>query len=111
MAEQDVDPAVHRRRLRSILRRTRESLGIMQATAAHEMAWSVSKLIRIETGVVTISVNDLRALLTYYGITDTDRVAQLVEMARNARKNSWLQGYKGIASDAFLAFLAHEGTA
>lgn len=111
MAERDVDPAVDRRRLRNILRRTRESLEIIQATAAHEMSWSVSKLIRIETGVVTISVNDLKALLVYYGITDAGRVDELVEMARNARRNSWLNEYRGIASDAFLAFLAHEGTA
>src|SRR5690242_5158470 len=111
MAERDVDPAVDRRRLRNILRRTRELLGIIQATAAHEMSWSVSKLIRIETGVVTISVNDLRALLAYYRVTDADRIAELVEMAKNARRNSWLHGYRGIASDAFLTFLAHEGTA
>ncbi len=111
MSEQDVDPAVDRRRLRNILRRTRESLGIIQATAANAMSWSVSKLIRIETGVVTISVNDLKALLAYYGITDPGRVDELVGMARNARRNSWLNEYRGIASDAFLAFLAHEGTA
>jgi transcriptional regulator with XRE-family HTH domain len=111
MLEQDVDPAVHRRRLRNILRRTRESQGIIQATAANAMAWSVSKLIRIETGVVTISVNDLKALLGYYGITDARRVDELVEMAKNARRNSWLHEYRGAAGDVFLAFLGHEGAA
>ena len=111
MPEQDVDPAVHRRRLRNILRRARESQGIIQATAANAMSWSVSKLIRIETGAVTISVNDLRALLTYYDITEANRVDELVEMAKNAKKPSWLHDYKGVAGDVFLAFLAHEGTA
>jgi len=64
MAERDVDPAVDRRRLRNILRRTRELLGIIQATAAHEMSWSVSKLIRIETGVVTISFDYINGVVS-----------------------------------------------
>jgi len=69
-----MDPSVYRRRLRNTLRETRESLGIIQATAAAEMTWSVSKLIRIETGMVTISVNDLKALLGYYKIDDPERI-------------------------------------
>jgi hypothetical protein len=75
------------------------------------MSWSVSKLIRIETGSVTISVNDLRALLTYYQITDSAETAELVEMAKSSRRNSWLRQYRGIASDTFLAFLGHEDAA
>lgn len=111
MLERDVDPSVYRRRLRNTLRRTRESRGIIQTTAASEMAWSVSKLIRIETGAVTISVNDLKALLAYYEITDAETINNLIEMAKNSRRSSWLSMYKGIASDVFLAFLGHEDAA
>jgi transcriptional regulator with XRE-family HTH domain len=111
MRERDVDPTVYRRRLRNILRRRRESLGITQANAAMEMSWSVSKLIRIETGAVTISVNDLRVLLPFYQITDEKTVSDLIEMAKNSRKHSWLGIYKGVASDVFLAFLGHEDAA
>jgi transcriptional regulator with XRE-family HTH domain len=85
MLERDVDPTVYRRRLRNILRRTREKLEITQAHAAREMSWSVSKLIRIETGTVTISVNDLKVLLPFYGITDEKAVTDLIEMAKNSR--------------------------
>jgi transcriptional regulator with XRE-family HTH domain len=111
MPERDMDPSVYRRRLRNTLRRTRETLGIIQSTAAAEMSWSVSKLIRIETGMVTISVNDLRALLGYYKIDDPEKVASLVEMAKNSRRSSWTSPYKGIASDVFLTYIGHEDAA
>ena len=111
MPERDMDPSVYRRRLRNTLRQTRESLGIIQATAAAEMSWSVSKLIRIETGMVTISVNDLKALLPSYRITDPEKVTSLVEMARNSRLSSWTSRYKGIASDVFLTYIGHEDAA
>lgn len=111
MPERDVDPTVYRRRLRNILRRTRESLRITQTAAASEMNWSVSKLIRIETGAVTISVNDLKALLAFYNVTDSETVKSLIEMARYSKKHSWLSAYKDIASDVFLAFLGHEDAA
>jgi transcriptional regulator with XRE-family HTH domain len=111
MPDRDVDPTVYRRRLRNILRRERESRGITQTTAAEAMAWSVSKLIRIETGTVTISVNDLKMLLAHYGITDPGRVNELVEMSKASREHSWLWPYRGIASDVFLTFLGHEEAA
>lgn len=111
MPDRDVDPIVYRRRLRNILRRERESRHVTQSKAAREMNWSVSKLIRIETGAVTISVNDLKVLLTYYEVTDPDRVSQLIEMSKASRGRTWLGGYKGIASDVFLAFLGHEEVA
>jgi transcriptional regulator with XRE-family HTH domain len=111
MPESDVDPNVYRRRLRNTLRRMRDALGITQTAAAKEMSWSVSKLIRIETGQVTISVNDLRALLTLYNVTDQQTVEQLIDMAKQSRVHSWTHAYRGVASDVFLAFLGHEAAA
>jgi transcriptional regulator with XRE-family HTH domain len=111
MPEQDVDASVYRRRLRNTLRRMRDSQDITQSAAAEAMSWSLSKLIRIETGTVTITVNDLRALLGYYGCTDAEQVDALIEMSKNCRKPSWTSPYRGIASDVFLAFLGHEAAA
>jgi transcriptional regulator with XRE-family HTH domain len=82
-----------------------------QASVASAMSWSVSKLIRIETGSHTISQNDLKALLGHYQITDSEKVESLVEMAKHSKMASWLGAYRGIASDVFLAFLAHEDAA
>ena len=90
MSERGTDPSVHRRRLRNTLRRMRESQGMTQNAAAKAMDWSVSKLIRIEAGTVSISVNDLKALLHHYGVTGDKEVNGLVEMARSIRQSSWL---------------------
>jgi len=108
MTERDIDPGVHRRKLRSILRQLRENCGKTQSATAAEMSWSVSKLIRIESGSVTISVNDLRALVRSYGVTDDERIEELVKLARLARGHSWLNGYRDVASDEYLAYLAYE---
>jgi hypothetical protein len=58
------------------------------------MDWSLSKVIRIEKGTVSISTNDVRALLQLYDVTDERHVADLVELARAARKKAWWTAYK-----------------
>lgn len=106
-----IDPAIHRRRLRAALRTAREGAGFTQRDVALEMDWSLSKLIRIETGVVSISTNDLRALLGHYGVTDQERVRQLLETARAARRRSEWSAYSGTVSPEFIAYLAYESSA
>lgn len=75
------------------------------------MDWSISKLIRIETGSVSIATNDLRVLLSHYNITDSNRVDSLLELARAARERSRWSVYKEISSPEYVAFLAYESTA
>ena len=112
MAErQRTDPSVHRRRLRGELRRARETAGFTQRDVARAMDWSLSKLIRIETGAVSITTNDLKALLGHYGITDPLRVESLVEVARSSRERSWWGIYRDIASPEYIAFLGYESSA
>ena len=104
------DPTIHRRRLRSELRKAREAAGKTQRETAAAMDWSMSKLIRIETGDVRISTNDLRALLNYYGV-DGGRVEALVEVARAAREQPHWARYRDVASPEYLAFLGYESSA
>ena len=61
-------PAVARRRLRLALRRARDAKGLTQQQVADELFWSLSKVNRIESGDVTISITDLRALLALLGV-------------------------------------------
>ncbi|MDQ1293120.1 MAG: hypothetical protein QG608_1001, partial [Actinomycetota bacterium] len=75
------------------------------------MDWSLSKLIRIESGTVTIATNDLRALLAHYGVTDRERVEDLVEVGRSSRERSWWSAYKGVVSLEYLCFLGFESSA
>jgi transcriptional regulator with XRE-family HTH domain len=93
-ASENLSPVVQRRRLRTELRRARLDAGLTQEQVAAAMDWSLSKLIRIENGTVGISMNDLKAILAHYKITDEDRVAELLALSRGARERSWWNAYR-----------------
>jgi transcriptional regulator with XRE-family HTH domain len=82
-------PAAARRRLRLALRSAREAKHLTQAEVAEELEWSISKVNRIENGEVTISLTDLRALITFLGISDGSVVDEMTRDARTARKRGW----------------------
>jgi transcriptional regulator with XRE-family HTH domain len=83
-------PAVARRRVRLAIREAREAKNLTQGQLATAMEWSLSKVMRIEIGEVTISPNDLRPLLDHLGITDTARVDELVRDAKLSRsRRQW----------------------
>src|SRR5690349_9051819 len=86
----DGSPVVSRRRLRTELRTARMSADLTQEEVAKEMDWSLSKIIRIETGSVSLSRNDLYGLLRLYQISDRHREDELLSLARAARRvSSW----------------------
>lgn len=99
-----------RRRLRLELREERERAGKSQNEVAHEMDWSISKIIRLEAGQVGISTNDLKALLDLYEISDTERRTFLVQLARAARDQSaWWNAYRDVLpSPDYQDFLGYE---
>jgi transcriptional regulator with XRE-family HTH domain len=83
-------PAVARRRVRLALRKTREERGLTQGQVAEAMEWSLSKVMRIESGEVTISLNDLRPLLVYLDIVEPAVVDELMQAARvSRRRKEW----------------------
>lgn len=88
------NPVAGRRRLRAALRRHREERKLTQQHVADAMEWSLSKLIRIESGSVGVSTTDLRALLTYYGVTEPTTVNGLMELARAGRRRPWWNEYR-----------------
>lgn len=102
------DPSVQRRRLRMELRKARETAGLKQTDVAREMDWSPSKLIRIESGQVSISTNDLRALLTHYQVKDSRRVGSLLELAKASRGSSFYDQYTPFLKPGFRDYLAYE---
>jgi hypothetical protein len=75
------------------------------------MDWSLSKVIRIETGAVGISTNDLKALLTLYRIRGSERTDELVELARASRQSSWWSKYRSDISPQYLQFIEYEEAA
>lgn len=112
MAEvQEQDPTVQRRRLRVELRNARDAVGLRQADVAQAMDWSLSKLMRIERGEVSVSTNDLRALLNHYGVKDKGKVNGLLELARSARGSSFYDQYTELLKPGFKGYLAYEASA
>jgi hypothetical protein len=76
------------------------------------MDWSLSKLIRIESGAVNVSTTDLKALLQHYGITDQAKVDSFVEMAKASRdRRAWWGEYRESTSQQFVNYLAYENSA
>jgi transcriptional regulator with XRE-family HTH domain len=103
--------AIQRGRLTRELRRIRKDTGMTQEQAAAAMEWSLSKLIRIEGGGVSISVSDLRSLLAMYQITDESYVDELVALARAARQRSWLTAFRDVTSSQYVTFVGYEAAA
>jgi transcriptional regulator with XRE-family HTH domain len=103
-------PEVKRRRLKAALRRERETTGLTQGQVADALDWSVSKIIRIETGAVGLSGTDLRALMDLYKITDEKRQTELLELARGSRKQSWSE-YGDVYSTAARRLFGYEASA
>lgn len=104
-------PLVQRRRLRTELKRARQSSGQTQEQVAAEMDWSLSKVIRIESASSGLSANDLRALLQLYGVADPEQVASLLALARAARRRSWWSAYRDIAPRSLLQLIEYESAA
>lgn len=103
-------PEVKRRQLKAALRHEREAAGFSQKQVSETLDWSVSKIIRIEAGAVGLTATDLRALMELYKITDEKRRAELLELARSSRKQSWSE-YSDVYSVAARTLFGHEAAA
>lgn len=100
-------PTVRQRRLRIELRNARDEAGLTQEQVAENLDWSLSKVIRIESGTVNISTTDLKALLSVYGVTE-ERINELVELAKAARERTWWSGYKKILPQQYYNLIGYE---
>lgn len=107
----DVDPSLNRRRLRIALRKAREATKQSQGQAAQALDWSLSKIMRIEQGTVSLSVTDLRALLQQYGVSDPELTEELEEAARGSKGPSWWAAYHDIIGPQFSQYLGYESAA
>jgi transcriptional regulator with XRE-family HTH domain len=103
-------PVVQQRRLRAELRKVREDAGITQKKVAADLGWSLSKVIRLETGATGFATADVMALLHYYGITDKAVVDDLLTVTRST-ESSWWDKYTEFYGQRFLNFLAYEDSA
>src|SRR4051794_6215988 len=106
-------PLMARRRVRLALREAREARGFTQGEIAEAMEWSLSKVIRIENGDVSIAPNDLRPLLAHLEIRDRTTVEALLNDARASRvrkQQFWWQdpGFRGHLTEPMQRLIAFE---
>ena len=113
--DEAVSPTVARRRVRLALREARETANLTQQEVAEEMEWSLSKVIRIENGDVSIAPNDLRPLLTFLGVKDRARVNALIADARISRTRQhvawWQRPEFRDLNDPLRRFIEYEAVA
>lgn len=91
----DASPAVGRRQVALDLRRYRLAAGRTIEDVARHLECSPAKVSRMETGVVRVRVQDLRAMLELYGLAESER-QQLFGLVRQARRRGWWQAYTDV---------------
>ena len=104
-------PAIADRTLRRRLRAAREAVDMKQQDVAKVLDWSLSKIIRIENGHVSLSTSDLVALLACYQLINTEEGEALQELARTSRQPTIGRRYVGAVGRKMANWLDHEAYA
>jgi transcriptional regulator with XRE-family HTH domain len=105
------DAMVARRALKQQLREARNAANLTRDEAVKALDWSLSKLVRMETGDQGVSVTDLRAMMQLYGVTDKARIQELTKLARSSRGRAWWSSYRPVISKPLSQLLGYEGSA
>jgi transcriptional regulator with XRE-family HTH domain len=106
-----VDAIVLRMLLGRQLRRMREAAGITPERAGDEIGGSRSKISRMETGKTAYKIEDVADLLSLYGVTDKQRRAEILAMARHSNAPDWWRKYSDILPGWFETYLGLESAA
>jgi transcriptional regulator with XRE-family HTH domain len=107
----DQGPVIQSALLRAELVRLRKERGLTQQQVAGALEWSPSKLIRVEGGGSSITMVDLGALLTEYGVTSESHRERLHALNRGAKEPGWWDIYKGDVSAEYLSYVGFEAGA
>ncbi|OUC98955.1 helix-turn-helix domain-containing protein [Streptomyces swartbergensis] len=106
----DADPMFYRQLLSTQLQEARKKAGHSQPDVARETGWSLSKVMRLESGRVKISITDLKALISFYGLPP-ESAAELRRAAEEARRQPWWYDYRLLLSEGFQSYLGYEASA
>lgn len=104
---QGTTPVVQQRRLRADLRRARDERRLTQKQVADQVGWSLSKVIRLETGATAVSTSDVRTLIQLYGIKNEAQVEDMIAVTK-AQPAAWWDKYSEYYKQQFINFLAYE---
>ncbi|GAA1799122.1 helix-turn-helix transcriptional regulator [Luedemannella flava] len=98
------------RRLGIALRELREAAGLTLEQVAEEVDLTKSTISRIETAQTPVRPAIVRVLLTLYGASTKD-MDLLVQLAKEAKVQSWWQGYADLLNKPMLEWIAFESEA
>ncbi|MEU1675745.1 helix-turn-helix transcriptional regulator [Streptomyces roseifaciens] len=102
-------PTFRRRELGKELRRLREKKGYSTKEAAAAIESSDTKLNRVESGHNQLPrVRDLEDLLDFYGVTDRNDRAQLLELHRDSLSADWYRPYQNYMPSGQLLYVGLE---
>lgn len=107
-----IDPTVRRRKLGLELRQLREAAGKTMVEVAAELNCSQAKISTIEAGHRhKVQPRDVRDMLAFYGVTDMDVTASLVELARQSANKNWWHPYSSAVPNWFSTYISLEAEA
>lgn len=101
-------PTVRQRRLGFELRQLRHGCGWTLDQAAQRLEMRLAALSKIETGRQRVRTRELPAFFEVYGLTDAVRRKSITNLAREALKKNWWQGYEEVVSDHYADYLSLE---
>lgn len=103
--------AVVRMMLGAQLRRFREAAEITPEAAAWRIRAHRSKISRLENGRIGFKGRDVSDLLEFYGVTDPQIAAGMLELAGQANAQAWWAKYGDILPSWFEPYLGLEASA
>lgn len=99
---------MQRRRLAAELRILREAKHLGLSDVADQMAWSRSKIYKIEAALVSLRPRDLACLLDIYGVDDPADRERLLDRARAANEPGWWRKYRDVISAQYSEYIGLE---
>lgn len=98
------------KRLAAALRDLRAASDMTAEQVAQHLGWSGSKVSRVETAKQFVSPDDVRSLVSVYGV-GAEEVERYVAIARQARQRDWWHKYDDVLPEWFEGYLGLEAEA
>ncbi|GAA3735538.1 helix-turn-helix transcriptional regulator [Plantactinospora mayteni] len=104
-------PTVRLRRLAAEIRALRHGAALTREDVAERTHMNPATLWRLETARARPQRRTLLGLLDLYGVTDPERRAELVDLAKDAGQLGWLQAYEDQLPDEYSTYISFESEA
>ncbi|GHF38847.1 helix-turn-helix domain-containing protein [Streptomyces morookaense] len=102
-------PTIRRVQLGKELKRLRERAGMSLVQAVEGLAFSDTKLWRVERGMTSLDkLSDLRSLCERYGVEDEEDVDFLVRIQRESLSRDWWVPYRHVMPSGMVMFVGLE---